>query len=83
MFGVKPPLPVGIASVSHNADVDEAGIVVDRVDHAVVPDSDSPQIGSSLQLDTPLRPWIGGKGRDTRNDPSRQGGLKPFEFPPS
>ena len=30
-----------------------------------------------------MRPWIAGKGFDTRKDPSRHGGFKPFEFPPS
>src|SRR5712691_3728239 len=69
--------------MSHNADVDEAFIVVDGVDYAVVSDPDSPQIGSSLQLDAPVRPWIGREALDARNDPSRHGGLKLFEFPPS
>jgi predicted secreted protein len=82
MFGVNSALPVGVASVSHNADVDEAGIVVDRGDDPVVADADSPEIGSSLQLDTPVRPWIGGKA-STRAMIRRQNGLKPFEFPPS
>jgi hypothetical protein len=40
-FGVKP-LPIDIASVAHNADVDEARTVVDRVDNPVVSDPDSP-----------------------------------------
>jgi len=83
VFGAKLPLSVGIASVPYNADVDEVRIVVDGVDDAVVSDPDSPQIGSSLQLDTPGRPWSDREGLDTRNDPSRQGDLKPFEFPPS
>ena len=69
--------------MSYNADVDNARIVVDGVHDAVVSDPNSPQIGSSLELDTPSRPWIAGKALDTRNDPSRHGGFKPFEFPPS
>ena len=68
--------------MSYNADVDEPRIVVDGVDDAVVSDADPPQIGSSLQLGAPVRSWIGRKGLDTRNDPSRHSGLKPFKFPP-
>jgi hypothetical protein len=59
MFGVKPPLSIGIASVSDDADINEALVVIDGVDYAVISDSDSPQIGSSLQLDAAGRPWIG------------------------
>jgi hypothetical protein len=83
MFGVTLPLPAGIASVSYNADIEQARVVVDRVDDAVVSGPDSPQIGSALQLDTPVRPWIGRKGLDTCNDPSGHSGLKTLEFPPS
>jgi hypothetical protein len=38
--------------VSYNGDIDQARVVGDRVDDAVVSDPDSPQIGSALQLDT-------------------------------
>ena len=34
-----PPLPVSIASVSYNADVHEARVVVERLDDAVVSDA--------------------------------------------
>jgi hypothetical protein len=48
LSGVKPRLSVSVASVSDNANVDEACVVVDGVYDAVIADPDSPQIGSSL-----------------------------------
>jgi hypothetical protein len=82
-FGAWPPLPVSIASVSYDADVHEARVVVERVDDAVVSDANSPQVGGPLQLDASMRPWIFRQSLDTRDDPSRHAGLQAFEFAPS
>ena len=68
--------------MSYHADVDDARVVVDRVDDAVVSDANSPQIRRSLQLDTPGRPRIGGECLNTRDDPPRHAHLKPFELAP-
>ena len=54
--------------MAYNADVDDALIIVDGIDDAVVAHLDSPQIGSPLQLDASVRPWVGGKGLDAEND---------------
>lgn len=82
-FGAWLPLSVGIASVSYDADVHEARIVVERVDDAVVSDANSPQVGGPVQLDASLRPWILRQSLDTRDDPSRHASLQAFEFAPS
>jgi hypothetical protein len=47
-FGAWLPLLVSIASVSYDADVHEARVVVERVDDAVVSDTNSPQVGGPL-----------------------------------
>lgn len=61
----------------------EARVVVERVDDPVVSDANSSQVGRSLQLDAPTRPWIARQGLDTRDDPPRHAGLQAFEFAPS
>jgi len=77
------PLLVSIASVSYDADVHEARVVVERVDDAVVSDTNSPQVVGRLQLDASRRPWIFRQSLDTGDDPSRDAGLQAFEFAPS
>jgi len=81
-FGAWRPLPVSIASVSYDADVHEARVVVERVDDAIVSDANSPEVGGPLQLDASMRPWILRQSLDTRDDPSRFAGLQAFEFAP-
>jgi hypothetical protein len=82
-FGAWPPLPVSIASVSYDADVHEARIVVERVDDAVVSNANSPQVVGRLQLHASTRPWIFRQSLDTGDDPPRHAGLQAFEFAPS
>lgn len=69
--------------MSYNADVHEARLVIEGVDDAVVSDSNSPEVGRPLQLDTSVRPWIARESLDTCNDPSRHAGLQEFELAPS
>jgi hypothetical protein len=82
-FGASMPLPVRIASVSYDADVHEARVIVQGVDDPVVSDANSPQVGRSLQLDASTRPWIACQKLDTCDDPPRHAGLQTFEFAPS
>lgn len=82
-FGAWLPLPVSIASVSYDADVYEARVVVEQVDDAVVSDANSPQVVGRLQLDASPGPWIFRQSLDAGDDPSRHTGLHAFEFAPS
>ena len=82
-FGASVPLSVSIASVSYDADVHEARVVVERVDDSVVSDANSPKVGRPLKLDASTRPWLGRQSLDTRDDPPHHAGLQAFEFAPS
>ena len=80
-FAARVELPVSIAAMSDCADVHDPCPVIDRIDHAIFPDADSPEIVCALKLHTSRRPGLRCQRLDPSDDAPRHFGLEPFELP--
>ena len=65
----------------HRANVHDSRTVIDRIDHTILPDANSPQVVRSLKLHASRWPGIRCERFDPRDDPPGDADLKPFEFP--
>jgi hypothetical protein len=59
--------------VGDAADADDFAIVVDYVRHAVIPDSDAPDIFLATQFSAAGWSWIGSQPVDLRHQPRNEG----------
>src|SRR5438552_15821847 len=61
-------LPIGIATMPYRADVHDTLTVIDRINHAIVTNADTPEVLRSLKLYTAMRSRVRSESFDTRED---------------
>jgi hypothetical protein len=74
--GVATSSAVHVATVPEGHDDDDEAVILDRVNHAVIPDSDSPR-GAAREWPGGRRSWVVGEQSDRALDPT---GSRRVEF---
>lgn len=67
--GVGARSAVNVPTVPEGHHNDEEAVILDRVDHAVIPDSDSPR-GAASEWPGGRRSWVIGEQRERALDPT-------------
>ena len=74
--------PIRLTSVAHSHNVNHLLVVQHLVDHAVMPDANTPKILKTLKLATTRRAWILGQCLYLGEYTSDDAGVKVFQFLP-
>ena len=67
--------------MAHGADIHDTCVVIDRIDHAIIADADTPEVSGSLELRASGWSGVRCQGLNTRDNTLRYTGVQAFELP--
>src|SRR5215472_2827003 len=75
-------LPIRITAMANGQDVYDTRVIVDRIEHAIVPNTNAPEIVCSLHFPAASRTWLAGKAFDSWEEALHHHHVKGLKFPP-